>query len=97
MKNSQLSIRLFFAFPINAKEGRVWPRPHSMQFVYFMCINFCFIGKSSKMFFTFLAKEVINKPETDADWTIERGEILLLIVPPIDVVVVALVIVSQFC
>lgn len=46
------------------------------------------------MFFTFLAKEVINKPETDADWTIKRGELLLLIVPSIAVVIV---VVSQFC
>lgn len=47
------------------------------------------------MFFTFLAKEVINKPETDADWTIKRGELLLIV--PAMAVVVALVVVSQFC
>lgn len=57
------------------------PRPHSICNSYFLCVHQFLLywqkqqqqQQHNEMFFTFLAKEVINKPETDADWTIKRG------------------------
>lgn len=78
MRNSVFFLQtFFFAFAIIARGVCLSATPtfYAIRIFYVHQFLLYWQKQQNEMFFTFLAKEVINKPETDADadWTIRRG------------------------